>query len=81
MGMLRVVSHHGDDRIAWDTARVALGDGEALDAIREAERMFQQQRERGATAIKVEKNQPPVRIDHFDPEIEQIVMLPRVVGG
>jgi hypothetical protein len=81
MGMLRVISHHGDDRVLWDAARVAVGDAEAQEAVREAERIFQQQRERGATAIKTEKHQPPVRISEFDPEAEQIVMIPRVVGG
>ena len=81
MGMLRVLSHHGDDRVMWDAAGVATGEDEALAAVQEAERIFQQQRERGAVAIKVEANQPPTRIERFDPEAEQIVLIPRVVGG
>jgi hypothetical protein len=46
MGMLRVLSRHGDDRVAWDVKQVE-----------------------------------PVRIDEFDRTAEQIVMVPRVVGG
>ena len=37
--------------------------------------------ERGATAFKVETGQGPVRIDQFDQTAEQIVIVPRVVGG
>jgi hypothetical protein len=39
------------------------------------------ERERGATAFKVESGKSPVRIDVFDKTSEQIVMVPRVVGG
>lgn len=81
MGMLRVMSRRGDDRVAWDTQRVATGDPEALEAVHEAERIFGEQRERGATAFRVERGRDLVRIDTFDPELEQIVMVPRVVGG
>ena len=81
MGMLRVMSRRGDDRIAWDQERVAVGDSEALAAIREAERIFAQERARGATAFKVVPGQAPQRLETFDPQAEQIVMIPRVVGG
>lgn len=81
MGVLRVMSRRGDDRVAWDRERVAVGDPEALAAIREAERIFAQERARGATAFKVEPGQPPQRLETFDPQAEQIVMIPRVVGG
>jgi len=81
MGMLRVLSRRGDDRVAWDTRRVELGDPVALDAVQEAERIFREQRERGATAFRIEQEHVPVRIDEFDPASEQIVMVPRVVGG
>jgi uncharacterized protein YjiK len=81
MGMLRVMSRRGDDRVMWDTQGIATGDPEALEAVREAERIFVDQRERGATAFQVERGRDLVRIDTFDPQLEQIVMVPRVVGG
>lgn len=81
MGVLRVLSHHGDDRYTWDQSAVVTGDVEAAAAVREAERIFAEQRARGATAIRVRPDRPAERMDKFDPEAEQILMLPRVVGG
>jgi hypothetical protein len=81
MGMLRVLSRRGDDRVTWDTPLVELGDPEALAAVREAERIFCEQRARGATAFAVTQGYAPARIDTFDQAAEQIVMVPRVVGG
>lgn len=81
MGMLRVMSKRGDDKVAWDVKRVETGDPEAMAAIREAERIFAQERGRGATAFKVETGKAPTRIEQFDPTAEQILMVPRVVGG
>lgn len=81
MGALRVLSRRGDDRVTWASTKLEVDDAEALTAVREAERMFQEQRVRGATAFKVEKGHTPVRIDQFDREAEQIVIVPRVVGG
>jgi hypothetical protein len=81
MGMLRVMSRRGDDRVAWDVKKVEVGDLEAVAAIEEAERIFAAERTRGATAFKVETGQAPVRIDQFDRTAEQIILVPRVVGG
>ncbi|MBE3559724.1 MAG: hypothetical protein IMW89_10920 [Ktedonobacteraceae bacterium] len=81
MGMLRVMSHRGDDRVVWDAKKVEANDPEALAAVREAERIFQEARRKGATAFKVETGKPVERIDRFDHTAEQIVMVPRVVGG
>jgi hypothetical protein len=81
MSMLRVLSRNGDDRVSWDYAQVETGDHDAIAAIREAERIFSEQRAGGATAVRVSPGKPAERIDHFDPEAEEIVMVPRVVGG
>ncbi|MBA3823080.1 MAG: hypothetical protein H0X24_04125 [Ktedonobacterales bacterium] len=81
MGMLRIMSKRGDDRVAWDARRAAIGDAEAEAAVREAERIFNEARAKGATAVRVEAGKAPVRIDQFDRTAEQIVMIPRVVGG
>lgn len=79
--MLRVMSRRGDDRITWDEQKVQAGDPEAVAAIKEAERIFAQERARGATAFRAEPGKPIEHIDKFDPTAEQIVMVPRVVGG
>ena len=81
MGMLRVMSRRGDDRLSWDGQKVLAGDAEAIAAVREAERIFAQERAKGATAFRVEPGKPVERIEKFDATAEQIVMVPRVVGG
>ena len=81
MGMLRVMSRRGDDRIMWDFNKAEAHDAEAMAAIREAERIFNEERARGATAFRVEPGKPVERIDKFDRTAEQIVVVPRVVGG
>jgi uncharacterized protein YjiK len=81
MGMLRIISRRGDERIVWDHGKVETNDPEAVAAIREAERIFNDERARGATAFKVESDKPVERIEKFDRTAEQIVMVPRVVGG
>ncbi len=81
MGVLRVLSHHGDDKTEWNYPAVLTGDEEARLAVEEAERIFAEQRARGATAVRVASGQPAQRIDSFDPAAEEIVMIPRVVGG
>jgi hypothetical protein len=79
--MLRVMSRRGDDRVNWDQQKLLAGDLEAMAAVREAERIFAQERAKGATAFRVEPGKPIQRIDTFDETAEQIVLVPRVVGG
>lgn len=81
VGMLRVMSRRGDDRLTWDEQKVLAGDSEAIAAVREAERIFAQERAKGATAFRVESGKVAQRIEKFDATAEQIVMVPRVVGG
>jgi hypothetical protein len=79
--MLRVMSRRGDDRVTWDDQKVIAGDPEATAAVREAERIFEQERAKGATAFRIDPNKPAERIEQFDRTAEQIVLVPRVVGG
>ncbi|HZO72178.1 MAG TPA: hypothetical protein VFB60_08235 [Ktedonobacteraceae bacterium] len=79
--MLRVMSRRGDDRITWEEQKILAGDPEAVAAVREAERIFAQERSKGATAFRIDPGKPIQRIDQFDATAEQIVMVPRVVGG
>lgn len=81
MGKLRVMSSEGDQTVAWDQKRAEKGDAEALAAVREAERIFEEQLQKGATAFLVAPDAPARRLERFDPEAEQVVVVPRVVGG
>ena len=81
MGMLRVISSRGDDRLTWNEKDALSGDAEARTAIREAERIFARERARGATAFRVDPGQPVTRLEQFDVEAAQIIMIPRVIGG
>lgn len=81
MGILRIMSRRGDERVVWDQREAEVGNREAAAAVREAERLFEAERARGAAAFKVVAGQPVERIEHFDRTAEQIVMVPRVVGG
>ena len=62
MSKLRVLSARGDTVLEWDERKLHTGDPEALAAVREAERIFEEQRARGATAFKVE----PDRVELLD---------------
>jgi len=63
VGMLRVMSRRGDDRLAWDEQRVLEGDPEAIAAVREAERIFAEERRKGATAFLVHTGRAAQRIE------------------
>lgn len=81
MGQLRIMSHLGDTKVAWDHDKAVAGDTEARAAVREAERIFAEHRAQGGTAFAVEQGVQPRVIDRFDPAVERIVMVPRVAGG
>ena len=81
MGKLRVMSRRGDERVTWNQEKVSARDPEAVAAVQEAERIFSQERAKGATAFRVNPGQPAERIEAFDQKAEQIVLIPRVVGG
>ena len=81
MGMLRIMSRRGDDRVTWDTDKAAAHDAEAVAAVQEAERIFNSERAKGATAFRVESGKTVERLEKFDRTAEQIVIVPRVVGG
>ena len=65
----------------WNEQDAQAGDALAKAAIREAERIKASERARGATAFRVEAGKPAERIEQLDPAAEQIILVPRVVGG
>ena len=82
MARMRILSHLGDTIVEYDVEKATEGDAEAVKAVKEAERIFKETRARGATAFRVEApGKPAERIDKFDKTAEQIVVVPRVVGG
>ena len=81
MAVLRVLSVQGDTQVEWEREQAETGDPEAVAALREAERIFAEQRARGATAFRIAPEGRAERLDVFDPHAEQIVVVPRVVGG
>jgi hypothetical protein len=75
------MSHLGDTRVTWDAKKAAEGDTEAAAAVREAERIFAENRAQGGTAFVVEPGQAPRVVEHFEKEADQIIMVPRIAGG
>ena len=62
MGMVRVISKRGDDRVQWNEQDAQAGNAEA-------------------TAFLVEAVKQAERIEQFDPQAGQIILVPRVIGG
>jgi hypothetical protein len=75
------MSRQGDIQLTWDRAAVQAGDPEAIAAVEEAERVLNAERKKGSTAFAVRPGVPPVRIDRLDREAEEIVIVPRIIGG
>jgi hypothetical protein len=81
MATLCVLNGSGDRRITWSAQDLAEGDAEAQAAVREAERIFVHERERGGVAFRVRPGAPAERLDTFDPLAEDTVLIPPMVGG
>ena len=81
MPTLRVLNRSGDHRITWNAERLAQGDPEAQAAVREAERIFAQERARGAVAFRVRPGVPAERLEALDPLADDTVLIPPMVGG
>ncbi len=81
MGRLRLMSHLGDTQVVWDEAAARAGNPDAIAAVEEAERIFAAARARGATAFVVRGAGQTAKIDRLDREAQEIVMVPRIIGG
>ena len=81
MANLRVLSWRGDTKVEYDVRKAEAGVLEELAAVEEAERIFREERARGATAFRVDGDAGALRIDDFDRTAEQIIMVPRIAGG
>ncbi|HEY3284911.1 MAG TPA: hypothetical protein VGN26_21775 [Armatimonadota bacterium] len=81
MAVLRVLSAQGDTVYTWDERKAESGDPGALEAIREAEQIVREAQQRGAVAFSVKPGQPAERVDQFDRRAQEIVLVPRIIGG
>ena len=69
MNVLRVLSRHGDDRFEWSADAVRTHDPEAVAAVAEAERIFREERARGAVALRLAPGRPAVWLVEAGPAI------------
>ncbi len=79
--VLRILNGSGDTCVSWDPERLAAADPEAEAAVREAERLFAAARAGGAVAFRIVSDKPATRLDTFDPNAEEILVIPAMVGG
>jgi hypothetical protein len=52
-----------------------------MTAIREAEHIFTHECSTDITTFRIEAGKPTERLEQFDPQAEQSILVPRVVGG
>lgn len=69
MGKLTIMDHTGDTLMTWDENNAA-----------DAERVYNELVEQGHIPVKTGDNQA-VKLHTFDPTAEEIVMIPKIVGG
>jgi len=88
VGMLRVMSRRGDDQFPWPDLGCESDLQELKEeqrkAVKRAEEIFEEERKKSATAFLTKAGKPAQRIEEFDPFIkkdEEIIIVPRVVGG
>jgi hypothetical protein len=72
---LVILGTRGDSRVAWDL--------DEEEAVREAERIFNENRARGFAAFRMATtaNAEPEQLHQFDPQAEQILQFPPMAGG
>jgi hypothetical protein len=80
MGVLRVLCSQGDAVYTWDEEKAKMDPG-AREAIEEAERILKEAQSRGGIAFKTGPGNETERIRHFDPQADEIIVVPRIVGG
>jgi nucleotide-binding universal stress UspA family protein len=81
MGVLRVLCSQGDAVYTWDAEKAETGDPGAREAVEEAERIIREAQARGAVAFKTVPGQPAERVRGFDPNADEIIVVPRIAGG
>lgn len=72
---LVILGARGDTRVTWEL--------DEAEAVREAERIFNDNRARGYAAFRMgpATDAQPVPLHHFDPQAEHILQFPPMAGG
>lgn len=74
MGEMRVIDTTGDLKIVWDSAKP--------DEVAHARATFDKMKAKGYAAFSVKKGGEAGRtLSEFDPDIEAMILVPRIVGG
>jgi hypothetical protein len=82
MGCLSILNASGDTTIRWDERAFATGDPDALAAVAEAERLFEEARAAGGVAFRVEAGRLAQRVSTLEPgSADEVLIVPRMVGG
>ena len=73
-GEMRVLDESGDLKIVWDSDKP--------DEVTHARETFDKMKAKGYSAFSVKKSGEPGRtLAAFDPDIEAMILVPRIVGG
>jgi len=81
MAVLRILNGSGDTSVSWDRDGLAAADPEAQAAVAEAERLFARARSEGAVAFRINPDSYATRLTEFDPNAQEILVVPAMVGG
>lgn len=73
-GEMRVLDTSGDLKIIWSSDKP--------EEVQHARDTFKKMLAKGYSAFSVKKNgDPGQRLDSFNPDIEAMILVPRIVGG
>jgi hypothetical protein len=74
VGEMSIMDGSGHKQLTWDTNRP--------DEIAAAQKAFNRLVAKGYSAFASEKKmEPKYRVSKFDPTMEEVIMVPRMVGG
>jgi phage terminase large subunit-like protein len=74
MGEMSVLDRTGDTKILWDAGNA--------DEVSNAKRTFDDLKKKGFSIFSVKRSgDRGTRVDEFDPALESLIAVPRVVGG
>jgi hypothetical protein len=73
-GEMRVLDTSGDLKIVWSSDKP--------DEVAQARKTFDEMKTKGYSAFQVKKSGEPGKVlAAFDPDIEAMILVPRIVGG
>ena len=82
MHKLQILGREGHRELVWDPEQVEIGDLDAAEVIKEAERIVEEAVARGHLAMRIDApDQPAQRIEKFDHTAPRTVIVPRIAGG